>query len=229
MTREEAVYEILEIIRGNQLSDDIDIDTREVEFQLDNARAVFLRQEFNKPGRLIDNNLVQDLGCVTLEEADPADCCEIDTGCSILRTVEEIPKAIHLFDGPAITRVGPVNKMNIKYSFVSYEQAVFSGNGKYNQQAIFAFLLNNRIYLTTKNKKAWLLDKINIRGVFEKPSEASEFVDCDNNPCYTMASNYPINNWMYPFIRDMVLEKYGISLKMPKDNTNNADDVKIGK
>ena len=86
MTREQAIYEILEIIRGHQLSDDLDIDPREVEFNLDNARATILTQYLNKPGRLIPPVVIQDLGCVALETADPAECCEVDTGCDVLRT-----------------------------------------------------------------------------------------------------------------------------------------------
>lgn len=224
MLRSEIIYSIMELIRGNKLSDDTVIDEREVEFQIDVCRAMLLRQEFNKPGRQIDHNLVQDLGCIQLEVADPADCCEIDTGCSILRTVETIPQAIELYNGPAITRIGPINKMNIPFSFVTYDQAIYAGNGKYNKNAVFAFLLNNRIYLITNNKIARLLEYINVRGVWENPQDAEDFVDCDNKPCYTLDSKYPINSWMYPMLRDLVLEKLGISLKIPKDDNNDANE-----
>lgn len=224
MTLNELVFDVLETVRGNHIIDDVEIDERQVKALWNQQRALWLRQEYNKPGRLIDENVVQDLGCLELEVADPADCCEVETGCTVLRTKNVIPKTIEFHDGTGITRVGPVNKVKYPFSFVTYDQAIYAGNGKYNKTAIFAYLLNGRIYLKTSTAIAILMEHINVRGVFENPKDASQFVTCDNKPCYSDDDQYPINAWMIPFMKERVIQQLLMGLQIPKDDSNDANE-----
>jgi hypothetical protein len=76
--------------------------------------------------------------------------------------------------------------------------------------------------LVSKSFKLDYLEKINIRGVFENPSELAEFVACNNQPCYTDDDEYPINQWMLPYIEAEVIKKFINTLQLPVDNTNDA-------
>lgn len=222
VTLNELVYDLWEIARP-RISDDDNFDKRQFRFWIKNTRARLLRNELNK-NRTIDSNIIQDLGCVPLELADKADCCEITDGCKILRTSKEIPNTIELYNKSAITRVAPINKLEVPFNFVEYERAVFSGNGRFNSNQVFAFPLNNRIYIKIKDSNiAKFLTHINVMGVFEDPEEASKFKHCDGTACYTDNSKYPVNNWMIETMKEMILSvNLNAALQAVEDTSNNA-------
>lgn len=225
ITLNKLTYDILELVRGNTLTDDLDIDERQVEYQIAVQRALWIRNELNKPGRSIDHNIVQDLGCVELIEADPAECCDFNLGdCIVLRTKDKIPNTIELHMSTGITRVGPIDKTHISYSFVPYERAIYSGNSKYSKNQTYAYLLNNYIYIKSPSTQNLMLDFINIRGVFEDPTEAENFVDCDNKPCFSKDDKYPLNAWMVPYIKEQVINQLAAATQMPSDSSNDADE-----
>lgn len=228
ITLNELTYDILETVRNHRIVDDLDIDERQVHYLIHNQRALWIRRELNQPGRNLDPNLIQDLGCVDLEIADRSECPDMPIGCSILRTKCTIPTTIELHDKPAITRVGPVDRLGENYSFVPYHQAVYSGNGKFNQRAIFAFLHNNRIYIKASGLAGQALEKINIRGVFEDPTNVDCFCNCDGSVCYSNDEKYPLNRWMVPFIKDPIIKQFMLSQQMPEDNANDSNSNKIG-
>ena len=220
MTLNEGTYKILEVLNRTK-SDDSDIDEREIKFAIHNQRALWLRNELNK-NRTIDPNVIQDLGCVQLEVADTAECCDITTGCSILRTTLEIPNTIELHNETALW-VSPVDKLNYPFSFVSYDRAKWVGNGTFSQNNIFAFLNNSRIYIISGNDEHKYMKYINIRGVFENPTEAGRFSDCTGSACYTDTDEYPLNRWMWTYIQmEVIKEMLPKLLQMPSDNSNDA-------
>ena len=222
MTLNELTYSIFETIRS-EISDDDNIDIRQIRDDIHKQRALWLRNELNK-NRTIHPDIQQDLGCVDMELTDNAECCEITTGCNILRSVEILPRPLELHNKEAITRVGPVNKMNKPFSLVPYERAIYSGNGKFNYNKIFAFYLNWRIYITGKDPIINTIEKIHVRGVFENPEEAGKFVDCDNKPCFTADSEYPIMEWLRPYIETEIIKKYIPQYNYPSDAGNDNND-----
>lgn len=224
-TYNEIAYDILEIINNNHISDDEDVSTEHIMFHFNLQRSLWIRNEYNKPGRIIDPQIEQDLGCLELEEADSADCCEIKSGCIVLRTKKEIPKLIEFHDKSGITRIGPVSKIKLPFNFTTYNKAVYSSFNKY-AKGVYAYLLNSRIYLTITDPKYNYIDYINVRGVFEEPQSLQEFI-CGDDQCFTYEKNYPINSWMIPYIQEQVLNRYGISFKFPKDTSNDASETNV--
>lgn len=227
VTLNQITYDIMESIKG-RLSDDDDFDIRQVEFWVKTQRAIWLRNEFNK-NHTIDENFIQDLGCLDLELVSDSSCCGITTDCKILRTVEEIPVAIELNDRQAITRVGSVN-MGIKmtqadFNFVSYNRAKYVGNDRYTKNQIYSFLFNKRIYIFSNGSSLQtnLLSKANVRGVFEDPTELRAFTTCTGTACYTNESDYPINAWLVDYIKGYILKNYAaLVLNQRIDTTNDA-------
>lgn len=227
MTENNIIFDITEILRGNQISDDVELDGRQIMFSVNNQRALWLRNEYNKPGRSIDHNVIQDLGCVNMIAVDAAECCDttISLNCKVLRTELKIPNTIELHTGTGITRVGPINKVVTPFSFIPHGRAQFEDN-KYADKQIQAFLLNNYIYLITPTIEAKLLGKINVRGVFEDPREAAAFSHCSGETCYDKATTkYPINSWMYAYFKEQVLKEFGLALETPKDSANDGQEI----
>lgn len=222
LTLNEIAYSILESIRPIIVDDD-DIDLREIKYEIHNQRALWLRNELNK-NRTIDDNVVQDLGCIELELVSPSVCPEIDLCNRILRTTVDIPVAIELHNTTAITRVASIDQTQSPFSFVPYSQAIWSGNGRFNKDRFFAFLLNNRMYVigNKDNPKINMLTNLNIRGVFEDPTEASKFTQVNGQPCYSDDDKYPVNRWMVNYIKGEVVKQFAAQIQLPADAGNDA-------
>ena len=221
-TLNEIVFDVLESVRSHHIVDDEDIDRRQIIYNLNLQRSLWIRNELNKPGRTIDPFTVQSLGCVELEVADTSDCPELPVGCSILRTKCEIPKTVELHQRNAITKVGPVDKMDYFFSFVPYAQAIYSGNGKYNGNSVFAFLHNNRMYFKVNSAQQKLIRRVNIMGIFEDPTAVTSFCNNAAGTCFSADDQYPISSWMLPYIRQELINQVVGSIQMPEDNTNDA-------
>lgn len=222
MTEKQIVFSIWGKMRPN-IADEDSLDQREISIEVHKQRALLIRNELNK-NRTIDSNLIQDLGCVQLEVADRAECCDIDLDCDILRTSLLIPNAIELHHSNPLW-VGPLDKLDYPFSLIPLERAKWAGNGKHNSRSIFAYLNNGRIYIFSKdNNIQKMLKFINIRGVFENPSEAARFSNCaTGDSCYNSnTSKYPINSWMLPYLEAQVIQNLSGKLKFPIDNTNDS-------
>ena len=226
MIENELIYDIKELVKSHKLSDDIDLSNRYISYLIANPRALWLRKKYSEPGSVINDSITQSLGAMELEVADRSICPGIPAGCSILRTKEEIPRPITVKGKELITRTGPVDILNYDFSYVPYERAIYTGNGKYNKNEVFAFLLDNRIYIKTSNPQYKMLKFVNIRGVFEEPNLVTQYCDAQGNTCYDpMTTSYPLEKWMVPFVKGEVVKQLIQSAQMPKDQANNANNT----
>jgi hypothetical protein len=204
-TLNEISYDLLTLVRP-QLSDDSELDLRQIKFWVNNTRSLFIRNELNKK-RSIDSDLVQTL-CVELECVDASDCCDVDLDVPILRSTKKIPDPIELHSKQAIVRVGPLNKKAQAFSHVAYDRVPYVGNGRFNKNLVFSFMHDGYLYVISNNPAYENLAAVALRGVFEDPTEAAGFKDCtnQNEPCYTDDSNYPIKAWMIPAMKEAILK-----------------------
>lgn len=222
MTLDDLTYQVLEHIEPNR-EDDSSFSPRLIKDMIHTKRALFLRNELNKL-RAVPENIQQQLGCLELEDADDAECCDFESGCTVKRTKLFIPDILHLHQQLALTRVGPVSLGAKPYSIVSYNDAIYFGNGRYNRNAIAAYYRQNRIYLVSKQDLS-LIDFISIRGVFENPGDAQRFVACDGGTCYSDdLHNYPLDAWMWEYVRKDVIQDLMPVTQIPQDTENDNQD-----
>lgn len=226
LTLNKMIYQIYEYF---QISvDDTSLDKRLIVDLINHNRANWIRKEHNK-NRSIDNNIIQDLGCVELELADRTSCCEITTDCKILKSVQQLPNAIELNHEKIITRISNIDFMSIPIMFMDYDHAIYFGNGRFNSKSLGAFIKNNYLYIIAdKDLKHILLEKVNVQGVFEDPTEAANFSTCEGESCFTWDSEYPLNAWMWQsLIKPAVLEELKTKRSLYKDENNNSKDDAI--
>jgi len=225
MVENELIYDIKELVKSHKLSDDIDLSNRYLSYLISNQRALWIRKKYSEPGNLVNDSITQTLGAMELEVADRSVCPDVPAGCSILRTKEKLPKPITVKGKELITRVGPVDLLNYDFSYVPYERALYTGNGKYTQNQVYAFLLDDRIYIKTTNVAYKMLKYVNIRGVFEEPFNVTKYCDAQGNSCYDpLVDSYPLEKWMVPFVKEQVVAQLVQSAQMPKDKANNANN-----
>jgi hypothetical protein len=220
------VYEALQIS-----TDDTSLDKRLIKDVINQERANWIRKEHNK-NRSIDDNIIQDLGCVELESVNRQSdrCCEVFIDCKILRSKHTIPNAIELNHEKIITRISAVDFMSIPIYFIDYDHAIYYGNGRYNKKALGAFIKNNYLYIVyNKGSYNKLLQYVNVQGVFEDPTEAAKYINCETQqPCFDWDDRYPINAWMWQtLVKPAVLNEFRTKRTLYKDENNNGKDDAI--
>lgn len=223
-TLNQIAQDLIGIVRVKR-TDDYNVTPAQVKRWINYKRSVFIKNELNKK-QAIDEDFVQDLGCVDLEKVKSAEC---GPGCMVLRTCKKIPEPVITNLGLAITRVGPVTRTSRAFSFVDYTQVVWSGYGRFSDNQVFAYYLNGYIYLELKKASplAKGLKKINIRGIFENPEDVQDFNSCGGSPCYDDETTYPIKNWMTDYIINAILEeRFGIVERSITDSRNDEADAK---
>lgn len=218
MTLNEITYSILGQVRP-VLTMDSNLTPLHVKNDIIAERANMIKSHLEN-GKLVDEVFIQDLGCIPLEVVDAAECCDITTDCTVIRTAVELPQEIRF------TRVGPIDKTSKRFTMIPYESVNYNGNGKFNKNLIFAFHLNNRIYLKSNDSNIGLLEYINVRGVFEDPRLIKDFLCADGKPCYSDDESFPMPKWMEVHIRERLITSYLRSEQLPKDLNNDAKDQK---
>lgn len=217
-TLSELRYNVLNIKGGGRQSDDETMSQRQAEFQIAYMRSILIRRDYEK-GRSINPAIIQDLGCVEIEPVDEADCCQVQTGCQILRTVNKVPTMIEVYNKNLITYVGTVDKRHF-FDMIPAARSRFVGAGsKYTAKKRRWFPLNDYIYVIYDKP----LKYINIRGVLEDPSDAAAFNHCTGTPCFDDNSEYPLASWMIQPITDMIIKgEFKESMAFPPDTKNEA-------
>jgi len=230
MTLNELVYNIRSLRYGGVEPDDYQLSDRQVAFWIRNIRALLIKQDLDK-NRMIPEQIVQDLGCLSLECVDSAECCQllgIESGEYIKRTeVLPVPLNFHFATDTAtslFTYVGTVYGESIE--FTSEAIVKRAKHKKYTGLKRRAFYKNGRIYITNAN----LMDIVRVRGIFENPEDVAKFNTCDGESCFTYDSPYPLTEYHASMLNDLIIKtylQYIINPAVQQDATNNTlDDPK---
>jgi len=158
-TLSEIVYNIQNFIEGGRIQVDSIPSYEQIVFNVNIQRAKWARRDINKNGYISDT-WQQDLGCVELELVDSAQCCTIESGCDILRTVNKLPRLVRLYNRDAITFVGSIDKQS-SYAVINPNSAKYAEYEKYTGSQKRFFLLNQYGFLTNSKTQKY----INVRGV----------------------------------------------------------------
>jgi hypothetical protein len=228
MTSNEMIYEIRERVRQFNLYDDDKLDDRMIKNWIHNQRALWLRNDLNK-SHSVDEQLIQTL-CMELEFADRSSCPEHLTGYTVLQTKLDIPKTIELNKSDGIISVGPIDKMSRPFSYVPIERARFSGNGRWNSNMIFTFRYGLKLLVISKNMSGdsflVYMRYLGVRGIFENPEDVSNFTHIDGTACYSDDDEYPMNRWMWNYIRNQITEdNFKFLTSAPTDKVNDSNET----
>lgn len=210
-------YNLLNLKSGGRDSDDDWLSPRQVDYIISYTRSILIRRDYEKK-RFVDPNLIQDLGCVEMELIDSAECCDVESGCQLLRSVLPIPNFIQVHNGNLATYVGLVDKKT-NIDLIPIARSRWINNNKYTKGLRRAYFLGQYLYVI--NDK--MLEYVNVRGVFDDPVEAAKFNHCTGEPCFTDDSDYPVSAWMIGAMTSMILSgEVKESLIVPKDTQNDS-------
>lgn len=209
MTFNEGIYELKEDIRRHNLFDDDRLDERLLKKWMNDQRELWIRNEVNK-GRTIDEQIIQTLGCIPLEVADRSACPSITTGYSVLQTAQDLPKVIELKNSDGLIEIGPVDKIARPFSYINIFRSRFAGSGRWNSKIIYVFRYGNRLMFISKDMESGSFLKylryVKVRGLFSDPEEVANFNHVDGSACYSEDDDYPLNPWMWNYIKTEILK-----------------------
>jgi hypothetical protein len=188
ITLNQLVYELLELRRGYIKNTDT-LDRRIVIDWITTQRARLLKQKFDQPFSSIDDHYVQGLGTVTMEKVSSNENSIVDY-TYMYRTNIVIPRTIESKTGVGtFTRIGPADRLSQNFKVVTYERALSSGNGRFNKDTIYAFVLGDYVYLHSKSGIHLGVKYLDIRGVFQDAIQAAVI----KTPTWGYDDDYPIN------------------------------------
>lgn len=221
MTLNEAIYDIRNAIR--QYADDSSIDNREIIFEINKQRAIFLKNKYNQGIKHISPTVIQPI-CMDVELADADECDCADSGCFVMRTVEKLPSTLDLNKKEGVTRVSGVNILNQSFSFVSQDKAINSGHNRFTKtNSIYSFLHpNGHIYIKSYNKMVKMLECIVVHAILENPLDAEPFNTGDY--CFDYDKEYPMKLSTDGYIFKMIVNRFLMQLGIPEDIINNANN-----
>lgn len=194
MTKKEIVYNLLNILQSGRISDDHSISYRQLSFIVDYKRSLFLRRDATANWFDMDT-VYQDLGILQMEEVDSAECCCFESGCTIYRTVLEIPDVLRYKLKYAL-KINAIDKRK-RFELVLPERFDFIGYTKFGRLTEAVYFLNKRLYTQD-------LAALNVRAVLSKPNDAKGF-QCGDEACFNDDMDYPLPSDMITLITNDIL------------------------
>lgn len=223
-TYNQIIYDTLEDLKQYHISDDVDIDYRQIIYKYDKQRAIWLEREF-KSGSSIDSQLISSLGCFDLILANPIECCSFNLDCKILRTKEKLPRFLLKLNRSAITQI--IIPGNYKENIPLTEYNLIDSNQylKFKPNKPTAFLFNSYLYLLPNSLSDMMVDKVFIAGVVADTLSLQEYSNCEEGDCFSLDYEYPFHTSKLGIIRDYVMKEFVGGLSLPtKDTSNDGKD-----
>lgn len=226
ITLNHLVYDINNIAYGGRTSDDSSVSDRQVALWISEVRALLVRQELSK-GK-IQTAWIQHFP-VDLEETDIMEDCDEDSGCTILRSVEPFPLTVVNGNRDGIISIESEDGAQTFTRTTTFRKKWHAYN-KYTAKQKRYYLKNNHLYLYIPPGLPKDIERVLAGAILANPEDAGVYT-CDDVPCFTWDSEYPVNADMAGIITDIILKtKMGIALAMPEDKKNDgAEDQPSGK
>lgn len=213
------ITDLIKVIRGSSISQSETISRRQVEEWVNEYRSILLKQDLDK-GKVPNPDYIQELPGLRLEVVDRSAGSDLLSTTYMMRTVKEIPKTIDLSFKSGLMYVGTIDGNEI--SFVAEGRSLWQRFKRFTSRAPLAFLRNRRIYINSVTP----LQFINVRGVFQVPTEAGNFINTDAAvTTLGYRDTYPIPSHMIPILKEMILSKeLGLISQTPSDDKNDGNN-----
>jgi hypothetical protein len=211
------VYDILETASSGGLPNEFKVSTNQIKYWIEQTRAMLIGQSLSKRDD-INDTWVQYISCLDLSQVDASLCCDLQSGCYLLKSNKQLPSTIDTYrdnwlvsvttlEGEQISKSNPIKSKYQKYN-------------KYSKSSKSWYIKDNYLYIINDQ----LLQTVSVAGLFEHPEDLSNFVDCSGQNCFTDDSTYPISVNMASDITNIVLQtKVNPFMTYSMDQSNDAN------
>lgn len=226
MTALEIIFSIREGLK--EYVDDTRFTDSYLLYRFNLERANYIRQQYNRIQRPVDQQLIQTF-LVPVEEVDDSEYePSYETFQQITRTTKPIPSLIELDHRTMLERLTGPSKLDEPINIVSKDRFFYAGNADYDIDLYFAMLDgNNHIYLKSLDNEESGIEFLAVSGVFEFPEKVLEF-DSDSKGLDLSTFQYPIKAQTASVVIDTLVQKIAATKQLPADIENDsADDATI--
>jgi hypothetical protein len=227
VTMNNLAYDLMEYYRAT-IKDSDNIDIRECYFWVTTGRAKILKQKLDRESLFnIDENYFQTISPIEMEIVDSSVVTGLPSDRYVSRTKVTIPPTLERTNYiGTFKRIGPADRLGESYSLITYNNALVFGNGKFNHDSIAAFLMQDRIYLISKNSESIRgIKYLDIVGIFQDPITAAKVTDLT----YTMDDPYPVNANIVDDIKMLILKGWFNLTNRPPLDTQSVNPETIEK
>lgn len=223
----QIAYRIFNIVKP-KLSDDESIDISEIKYDIENVRATIIKRTYSKGFKsAIPESITQSIPKLEIENANASTVLpDLSSDKVLMKTKFQVPNIIEKSSGmPLIKRISAATILSHNFTVVTPEQAIYSGNGKFNQKNIFVFYEGGYLYFITKRLLNKGLKYIDLNAPFSKPSEVNTYLNENNGLNLTDDSPYPMSMDMITDVENTILKKLRIEAAQPIDDINDSSDT----
>ena len=214
---------------GGESSDDADVSFRQCAYWVMQERSMLLTQIMSRKVR-VPSVCTEYLNCVYLEPVDASECCEVDLGVHVLRSISPIPGTIQRNSRDSILAVESLDGARA-FSETTDTRRKWNKYNKYTSSNARWYLKNGYLYVSCDI----LIKAVKVTGVFEDPTEVWKMNYCTSakNPIisaceYDWDFPFPISFSMAEQVTNIILQKrINIILATPGDETNNANGDRL--
>jgi len=206
-TLNKIVYDIAH----SQGKEDDESYLERLKFRVHQYRATIIRRDLDR-NRFTPTQYIQTIGCLDMAFIDASSCAGVEVGCKVFRSVKRVPYPIRFKDKVPFYYVGTIDGKK-GYSPITVSELHYFGSNKYTASVPRYYYDDGYIYLLNS-----LSIKIQVKGVFEYPSDLSAF-NTDDSICYSDDDKYPISIDLARNITEAILN-FDITKENPnRDNT----------
>lgn len=215
-TYRELTYMVLDELKI--ISDDSFIQEEHIIFLLDKYRTFLLKQRYSDIKKEIPESNYQTI-CLDLEpkQAFEGDRCSN----SYLWSKQEIPNMLSI----STPKISPMDYFSGDITYINRERFKYVGSNKFLQNIIYSTLAPNKhLYLKSNNPQYKYLEKVQLTGIFEDSSKASELSCEKNSKCDILDRDFPIEEGLIPQMIELIVKELSGVIYRPTDTINNATD-----
>lgn len=218
VTLNTIISDLLEIIRQAKVSRSEPISKRQLEGWVHQYRALLIKRDLDK-GKMPNPDYIQEIPSIELDVVDKTDGSSFESDTYMLKSMLAIPNTIDLNNKSGFTFIGSAD--GLEFQFIPEGRAQWQQYKKYTKFDNVVFLRNGYLYLLSVSP----LRYITVRGIFEVPTEVSNFVNTNMSSTRSadLDDPYPIPINMLPDLKGMILKsELGIEYKAFSDTTNDS-------
>jgi hypothetical protein len=222
----ELSYRIFNIIIP-KISDDQSIDISEIQYDIENTRAMLIKRSLsNKFKTDIPEAVIQPINELEIESIN-ASRVGLPSDKVVMKTVLTVPKILEKSSGlPLIKRISASTILSSNFTITTPQQAIYSGNGKFNAKDIFCFYESGYLYFVTGRDLFKGIKYVDLHAVFSRPTDVYSFLNTNYSGTYTNDSDYPISLDMIDDIEQIIIKnKLRIEATQPIDDINDSSDT----
>ena len=143
------------------------------------ARSMLIRQSYQKY-KSFPQSAIMSL-CLSMEDVNSTECCLIDLGCTLPRTIDIVPMPILISDELNFLYIGDGQNTN-SFGYLKPEEVKYIKRRKFSSKKQYYTYINGRIVVYNSPS----LEALKLRYVPSNPLEFIAMKDCNGKPCFNI-------------------------------------------